>query len=113
MKPQSAKAKGRLLQKLLRKKLIEVFEFAEDDVKSTSMGAGGEDIQLSSYARSRVPFSFECKSRARIHIYQYFWQAVDNANGHTPAVVLKQNNANPLILLDLDDFLKILKKSTE
>lgn len=113
MKPQSAKAKGRLLQQHVRKRLIDVFQFSPEDVKSTSMGASGEDIQLSSFARSRVPLSFECKSRSRISVYQYYWQAVDNSNGNIPAVVLKQNNAPPLVVLDFEHFLNFVKKSIE
>ncbi len=113
MKPQSAKAKGRLLQQHVRKRLIEIFEFSPEDVKSTSMGASGEDVQLSSYARSRVPLSFECKSRSRHSVYPYYWQATDNANGHIPVVVLKQNNAPPLAVLDLEHFLNFVKKSIE
>lgn len=113
MKPQSAKAKGRKLQQHLRDRLIETFELTKDDVRSTSMGAGGEDILLSSYARVRIPFSFECKNKARFAVYQDYWQAVDNSNGHMPAVVIKQNNAQPLILLDLEHFLKILKEATK
>lgn len=113
MTPQSAKAKGRNLQKLVRNKLIEVFGLDSEDVKSTSMGASGEDIQLSSAARSKVPYSFECKSRSRIAVYPYYWQAVDNANGNIPAVVIKQNNAPPLVVIDFEHFLTLVKKSTE
>ena len=109
----SRKQKGRKLQQHVRDRLIEVFELHKDDVKSTSMGAGGEDIQLSPYARIRIPFSFECKSRARIALYQDYWQAQDNAGGHMPAVVIKQNNAAPLIVMDLEHFLKILKEATK
>lgn len=113
MKPQSAKAKGRKLQQHVRDRLIETFELTKDDVRSTSMGAGGEDIQLSSYARVRIPFSFECKSKARFAVYQDYWQALDNSGGHMPAVVIKQNNAQPLVLMDFDHFLKILKEATK
>lgn len=113
MTPQSAKAKGRKLQQHVRDRLIEVFDLTRDDVRSTSMGAGGEDIQLSSYARMRIPISFECKSKARYAVYQDYWQACDNAGGRVPAVVIKQNNAQPLIVMDLDHFLKFLKEATK
>lgn len=113
MKPQSAKTKGRKLQQHVRDRLIEAFDLTKDDVRSTSMGAGGEDILLSSYARIRIPFSFECKSKARFAVYQDYWQALDNSGGHMPAVVIKQNNANPLILLDFEHFLMIVKEATK
>ena len=58
MKPQSAKAKGRNLQKWVRDLLLENFPTLEaDDVRSTSMGAGGEDVQLSPAARKLFKFS--------------------------------------------------------
>ena len=44
MKPQSAKAKGRNLQKWTRERLIEELDIHPEDIKSTSMGAGGEDV---------------------------------------------------------------------
>jgi hypothetical protein len=113
MKPASAKNKGRILQKLVRTKLIETFDLQPADVHSTSMGAGGEDLKLSPYARIRFPYSVECKSLARVAVYQYYWQALDNAGGHTPLVVVKQNNAPPLAILSLDDFLKVVKEATK
>ena len=42
MKTQSAKAKGRKLQKWFRELLIDVLEIHEEDIESRSMGAGGE-----------------------------------------------------------------------
>jgi hypothetical protein len=59
------------------------------------------------------PISFECKSKARYAVYQDYWQAADNSGGHVPAVVIKQNNANPLIVMDLEHFLKFLKEATK
>ena len=47
MKPQSAKQKGRKLQQWVRDKLIELLDIHPENVKSTSMGAGGEDVILS------------------------------------------------------------------
>ena len=41
MKPQSAKQKGRKLQQWVRDKLIELLDIHPENVRSTSMGAGG------------------------------------------------------------------------
>lgn len=113
MKPASAKAKGRALQQYVRNKLISLFDLTLDDVRSTSMGAGGEDIQLSTAARAVVPLSIECKSLARHAVYMHYFQAVDNAkNGAIPTLVIKQNNAIPLVVLDLDHFLTFVKGQT-
>ena len=112
MTPQSAKAKGRKLQQVVRDMIQKYFDLKPDDVRSTSMGAPGEDIQLSSYARLRFPYSVECKSYARIGVYQWFWQAVDNANGYTPLLIIKQNNAEPLAVLKLEDFMALQRSAT-
>lgn len=64
MKPSSAKAKGRKLQQQVRDLILETFSDLEpDDVRSTSMGAGGEDVLLSPLARRKFPFSVECKNQ--------------------------------------------------
>ena len=60
----AAKAKGRTGQNEIRDKLLEVFpEFEEDDIKSTTMGDTGEDIQLSPAARKKLPITIEVKRR--------------------------------------------------
>jgi len=47
LKPQSAKAKGRKLQQWVRDQILQRFPtLSTDDVRSTSMGASGEDVQL-------------------------------------------------------------------
>lgn len=111
MKPQSAKAKGRKLQQFVRDQLIERLQLQPDDVKSTSMGAGGEDIQLSPFARLRFPHSIECKNRSKIAVYEYYNQAKENAGSHSPLVVIKQDRSEPLVILSLDDYLKIYERN--
>lgn len=67
MKTSSAKAKGRKLQQHVRDVLLEAFPTLEpDDVKSTSMGAQGEDVQLSPAARKLMPIAVETKARNSI-----------------------------------------------
>ncbi len=111
MKTSSAKAKGRLLQQLVRDKILDAFPRLEpDDVKSTSMGASGEDIQLSPAARRWFPFSVECKSRATISTYAWYQQAKTNApKDTTPIVVMKQNHSKPLVIIDLDSFMELVR----
>ena len=51
----SVKAKGRRLQNLVRDLLRSAFSFLhEDDIKSQTMGMGGEDIVLSPLARESI-----------------------------------------------------------
>ena len=111
MKTASLKAKGRSLQQTVRDKILESFPRLEpDDVKSTSMGASGEDIQLSPQARRWFPYSVEAKSRATIAVYKWYDQAVTNTKpGTEPLLVIKANRRKPLVLIDLDKFMEITK----
>ena len=111
MKTASAKNKGRTLQKLIRDKILDTFpELEADDCKSTSMGAGGEDVQLSPAARRLFPFSVEAKSRASIGVYAWYQQAKTNApKDMEPLLVIKQNHSKPLVVIDLDAFMELVR----
>lgn len=112
MKPQSAKAKGRKLQQDVRDMILKYSPSLEpDDVKSTSMGAGGEDVQLSPAARRQYPISIECKSRASWAFYKDYDQAVINApEGMEPILVAKANHRDPVVIVDADWFFKQFPK---
>lgn len=114
MKAASAKAKGRSLQKLLVQKILEAFpELTENDVRSTSMGVTGTDVQLSEVARKLFPFAVEARKQEKVNI----WKAVEDAKRHgekeglTSLVVFGRNNVRPQVALDLDEFIKILVKA--
>jgi len=110
MKAQSAKAKGRRLQQAVRDAILTAFPKLEpDDVRSTSMGAGGEDVQLSPAARKLFPYSVECKSLSKIAVFNYYEQATGHGK-HEPLVVIKQNRSKALAVVDLDHFMELVKK---
>jgi len=110
IKTSSAKSKGRNLQKHLRDSILASFTALEpDDCKSTSMGASGEDVQLSPAARKLIPCSFECKSYAKIAVYQWFKQCKTNAKTYQPVLVIKQNQDKPLAVIDLEYFVELLR----
>ncbi len=110
MKPQSAKAKGRNLQKWVRDKILSSFPtLQQDDVRSTSMGAGGEDVQLSPAAREIFPYQIECKNLAKIAVYNYYEQAKEHGY-HQPVVFIKQNQSRPLAIIDAEYFFKMVSK---
>ena len=80
----TAKAKGRLGQNEIRDKILETFPDLEpDDVRSTTMGDTGEDIQLSPAARKKIPITIEVKRRkaARKTGYDYIEKAEANGKG--------------------------------
>lgn len=106
IKTSSAKAKGRALQQFVRDTILRLTPSLEpDDVKSTAMGQGGEDVQLSPAARKYWPFSIECKSRASIAVYTWYRQAVSNQKKKTePILVIKANRQKPLVVVDAEYF---------
>lgn len=113
MTPASAKQKGRLLQQKIRDLILELFPHLEaDDVRSTSMGAGGEDVTLSPMARRAIPFQIECKSKARSQVHTYYAQAKSHGH-HEPLVIVKQDRKETLAILDAEVFFKLLKEISE
>jgi hypothetical protein len=113
MTPQSAKSKGRRLQQWVRNQLLIMSpELEEDDVRSTSMGNGGEDVQLSPAARKIFPIQIECKNKAKYSVYKDYKQASEHGD-HTPILVIKQDHSNPLVVVDALWFFRYMKKNNE
>lgn len=108
MKTQSAKNKGRVLQKWVVEKLIEEYNIHPEDIKSCSMGAGGEDIVMARAAREKFPFSVECKNVERLNVWEAYEQACANSNGYEPIVVMKKNRKKPLVVMDAEEFIKLM-----
>ena len=107
MKPSSAKAKGRGFQQWVRDMLLEQYSQLEpDDVRSTSMGCGGEDIQLSPAARRLFPFSVECKAQEKLNVYEAYAQACANSGDHEPILFMKKNHKKPLVVVDAEWFIR-------
>ena len=110
MKPASCKQKGRTFQQWVRDLILTTFlQLEPDDVKSTSMGASGEDVQLSPAARKLFPYQTECKSKARSQIHTYYEQAKSHGT-HEPIVFVKQNRKRPLAIVDAEHFLELIKE---
>lgn len=102
------KAKGRALQQTVRDAILFSFPQLEpDDCKSTGMGQGGEDIQLSPAARKLIPYSFECKRNRAFAVYGPYEQAKANAGNYEPVVVIQGDRKKPLVLVDLDHFIQL------
>ena len=111
MKTQSAKAKGRNLQKWVRDQLIEQLEIHPEDIESRSMGAGGEDLIMSRSAREKFPFSIECKNVEKLNVWEAYEQAKSNCNGYEPIVIMKKNHKKPLVVIDAEYFIKNFGKA--
>lgn len=111
MKTSSAKAKGRNLQKWVRDELLTLADnLSSDDIRSTSMGASGVDIQLSQAGKIIWPFAIECKNLNRVAAYQWYDQAKSNAGKEIPIVVAKQNHSDPIVICDAKWFFEAFKQ---
>lgn len=107
----SAKAKGRRHQQWVRDKIYKAFpRLEEGDVRSTSMGAGGEDLQLSPAARKVFPYSVECKAYKSFAIYKVLEQASSNCpKGAEPIAIIKGDRQRPLAVIDAEHFFQLVQ----
>ena len=110
MKTQSRKAKGRRLQQQFMQLLIEKLDIDPEDLESRSMGAGGEDLIMSKAARHKFPYSVECKNQESLNIWKAWEQANGNKGLYEPLVVIKKNGVRPLVVLDAENFLDMIKE---
>ena len=107
MTPQSAKAKGRKLQKWFRQLLIDQLNINPEDLESRSMGAGGEDLIMSSGARQMFPYSVECKNQESLNVWNAFEQAKKNSGVYEPILIIKKNRKTPLAVVDAEHFVQL------
>lgn len=111
MKAQSCKAKGRRFQQFIVSDLLALFpHLTADDIRSTSMGAGGEDIQLSAHARLAFPFSIEAKNQERLNVWSAIEQCHANCpNGARPLVLMKRNKSKPYAIIEWETLKSLVK----
>ena len=74
------------------------------------MGAGGEDIMLSTKARVTFPYSLECKNQERINVWKAYEQAEANAGDYEPCAIIKKNGHKPLAVVDAEHFIGVLNE---
>ena len=108
MKTSSAKAKGRKLQQWFANLLVEKLNLDEEDIESRPMGSQGEDIILGKQSRQIFPYSVECKNQEKVNVWEAYAQASTNCKGYEPLVVIKRNRHKPLVLMDAEEFVKLL-----
>lgn len=108
----SRKAKGRWLQNRIRDDIINRFCLSGADVRSTSMGAAGCDILLSTSAKTKFPFCIECKRQETLKINKWWQQCAENAQkcNLKPLLVFKQNHGPILAVIYWDDLLSVMQR---
>ena len=109
MKTSSAKAKGRKLQQWFANVLVETLGLESEDLESRPMCSQGEDISLGKQSRDVFPFSIECKNQEAVNVWKAYEQASENCKGYEPLVVIKRNRTKPLVVMDAQKFVELLK----
>jgi hypothetical protein len=83
----------------------------DDDIKSQTMGMGGQDIVLSPSAKLKIPYAFECKNVERLQFWRAVSQAEENIEeNQTPVVVVKKNNKSPWACMPLDKYIDLISE---
>jgi hypothetical protein len=107
----SAKDKGRRLQQWTRDLILSLWtELKEGDVRSTSMGVSGVDIQLSPRALEAVPLQIECKARKAIVVYDWYEQAGKQGKLE-PVLIVKADRKRPLAIVDAEHYFKLRRNN--
>ena len=107
LKTSSGKAKGRKFQQFVRDMmLIKAPNLTDDDIRSTSMGASGPDILLSTAAKSVYPWAIEVKCQERLNVWRAWEQTVSHIESDTemPVLFIKKNRSTALVVMTADDF---------
>ena len=110
MKQNSRSAKGKKLQKILRDKLLKAFpHLPQGDIRVAKTGENGEDLKLSRIGRRLIPYQFECKNQQKFKTIYSFWDQSVKHGKYEPVLVVKQNSRRSLAVLDLDQFIDLIK----
>ena len=73
------------------------------------MGESGEDIKLSPAAKDLIPYSFECKNKERLDLWKSLEQAEENSADRAPVLVIKRNRSKVYAVLEVDNFIDLIK----
>ncbi len=111
IKTRSAKAKGKSLEKLIQTKILEKFPELKDEIRVTIGQEHGSDLKLSKKALEVLPIKIEAKSRASMSVYTYYEQAKSHHGELEPIVIVKMNRRKPLIVMDLEYYLELIRNN--
>ena len=111
IKVRSRKNKGARLQNKVREMLLEHYsELRDGDIKTAVIGESGRDIKFSPLAEDTIIFDIECKNQEKMNLWQSLEQAESNTKqGRIPLLIFKRNRSKIYAVLELEEFLKLLK----
>lgn len=109
MNTRSAKNKGNRLQNHVADLLGEYLGITIGDIKKTTAGVNGPDVEVADAILDHFPFSVECKNVEKVNVWAAYEQAVVNCKGpRIPLAVIKRNRSKCLAIIEITDFLNIL-----
>lgn len=107
----SRKAKGRLLQNWVAKKVSDLLGIPwgkDEAIQGREMGQQGTDLKLYGEAKEKFNFSVECKACESWALPTWINQAKDNQlKGTYWLLVCKKNREKPIIVIDAEAFFEI------
>jgi hypothetical protein len=114
IRTQSAKAKGRRLQKWACSKISDLTGFScgkDMPIESRPMGQSGVDVRMESQVLKAFPYSVECKCQEAWSMHAWIKQACANViEGTDWLLICKRNSESPIIVMDGDAFFRLLGK---
>lgn len=118
IKHQSAKGKGRDLQKWVCEKISALTKIPynqQDDnclIHSREMGQQGVDIILRGWVKEVFPFAIECKSTESMNMTAFIRQASANKTDKTDWLVVYRSRVikNPVVIMAWETFEKLWRK---
>ena len=78
------------------------------------MGASGTDVVLSAKAMDLFGYAVEAKNQERVSLWAAWEQCKDNAFGDRklqPALFIKRNRTEPIVVLDAEHFMALVRKA--
>jgi hypothetical protein len=112
--PQSAKAKGRRLQKWVAKKISEVTKIPhgkDELIESREMGQAGSDIKLYGKAKEMFLYSVECKFQETWSVPKWIKDAKKNqAKGSDWLLFMKRNHHEEVVVMDAAAFFDLYEQ---
>lgn len=110
MRTSSAKQKGRRACQELQQLILRWFpDLTDKDVRVTSSGSTGEDLQLSEAAAKAFPYAVEVKNQERLNI----WQSLAQTLGHAkklnlePLLAFRRNRSEMWVAIRAEHFLEL------
>ncbi len=111
---QSAKAKGRELQKWVVRKLSEITQIPSGKdclIQSREMGQSGTDVKLIGPALDAIPYSIECKRTESWSVHSWIEQAQANQLPDTNwLLIARRSNKKAVAFMDAEHFFDLFKE---